>query len=374
MLRRPRGSDTSVAFVMWLCLPLLGAWPSVQAQSRAAGPAYSVRQAKVEKAWCTLAVPESWRRKLLIYAHGYRPEDAPLAAPLHAEALTYQALLQDGWIVATTSYRRNGEVGSEAMEDIDALRSYVVRTYGAPAVTLLLGASEGGDLVTLMAERRSADYQGALAVGALAAPDRGKAKGIGLRSAPLIPLLFLSTTDGLSGPLDYVKQASGGQVPPILWRVARPGHLNVNQHELLTAVKGLTAWVEGTRIEASKDITYVTPRSPSVEVKGKVLAVNRRFGNLTTSFTTADMDRLGIGLGDVFTLLVSGRAFQVRYVTGFGEVKNGEWLALAIRNGLGESQFEENLTLAQNGADAAATSGADVGTAVVARGPGPSPP
>ena len=86
-----------------------------------------------------------------------------------------------------------------------------------------------------------------------------------------------------------------------------------------------------------------------------------------TSFTTEDMDRLGIAIGGTFTLVAGGKPFPIRYVTSFGDVSEGEWFAVAIRSGLGESQFEDNLTIGRNRADAAAASGADVGTRLALR-------
>jgi pimeloyl-ACP methyl ester carboxylesterase len=331
-------------------------------------PAYTVRKAKVGRTWCTLAVPAAWKRTLLIYAHDYLPEDAVLGAPLNPDALAYRTLLDEGWMVTATSYRSTGTIPrQEAMEDIDALRAFVVREYGDPALTLVLGASGGADIVTSLAERKPSGYQGALAVGALASTADARADTPRFTFEPSIPLLFLSTSTGVDGPRSYVARARRARVVPIVWTVSRPGDLNINQQELLAALNGLIQWTGGTRIETSKDITAAAARSQSAEVTGRVLAVNRRFGNLMTSFTTEDMDRLGIAIGGAFTLVAGGKPFPIRYVTSFGDVGEGEWFAVAIRSGLGESQFEDNLTIGRNRADAAAASGADVGTMLAVR-------
>jgi hypothetical protein len=76
------------------------------------------------------------------------------------------------------------------------------------------------------------------------------------------------------------------------------------------------------------------------------------------------MDALGVEIGDTFTLVAGGNPFPVRYVTAFDQVGRGEWFALASRAGLGESRYEENLTVGRNMASAAEASGADVGTAL----------
>ena len=76
------------------------------------------------------AVP--WNKRILLIAHGYRPESAPLIADLHPERASVKAALDEGWIVATTSYRRNGLVIGDAIADLDALRAYIAAAYGEP--------------------------------------------------------------------------------------------------------------------------------------------------------------------------------------------------------------------------------------------------
>src|ERR1019366_4849466 len=66
--------------------------------------------------------PGDWNRDLLLIAHGFRPDSAPMIADLHPERASLRALLDEGWIVATTSYRKNGLVVADALADLDALR------------------------------------------------------------------------------------------------------------------------------------------------------------------------------------------------------------------------------------------------------------
>jgi hypothetical protein len=218
----------------------------------------------------------------------------------------------------------------------------------------------GGTIVLRMAERSPSGYQGVLAVSAPNLDQDPQPPARDLTFNPKMPVLFLAPENELAGPRDYIGRAAGAAVVPALWSVQRPGHLNVNQRELLDALRGLIAWSGGTRPEPSKDVTHVEPRSAEM-VEGRVIAVNRRFGNLTTTFTTADMDRLGVRPGSTVRLRAGDRTFSVRYATSFDQVKPGEWVALAQRTGLGESQFEDNLTIAQNGGNAAEASAADVG-------------
>src|SRR3984957_11053322 len=97
--------------------------------------------------------PGQWNHRVLMLAHGYRPESAPLVADLHPERASLKAALDEGWIVATTSYRRNGLIGGDAIADLDALRAYIASAYGEPERVILEGESMGGLIVTIMAER-----------------------------------------------------------------------------------------------------------------------------------------------------------------------------------------------------------------------------
>ena len=57
-----------------------------------------------------VAIPAKWNHTLLLVAHDYRPESAPLQADLRLDDPVYGPLIQDGWMVASTSFRRNGIV------------------------------------------------------------------------------------------------------------------------------------------------------------------------------------------------------------------------------------------------------------------------
>src|SRR5471030_2067807 len=107
--------------------------------------------------------PGQWNRRILILAHGYRPDSAPVIPDLHPERASLKAALDQGWIVATTSFRRNGMVVGDSIADLDALRAFIVAEYGEPERVILEGESMGGLIVTLMAERDKGAYDGAIA-------------------------------------------------------------------------------------------------------------------------------------------------------------------------------------------------------------------
>ena len=100
-----------------------------------------------------IAVPREPSGKLLMFAHGLRTQDAPLSAAVDLSSPMNKALLADGWIVASASFRRNGWIVDEAMEDLDNLYTYIAITFGEPDQTLVMGNTMGGHIVVRMAER-----------------------------------------------------------------------------------------------------------------------------------------------------------------------------------------------------------------------------
>jgi hypothetical protein len=332
---------------------------------------YRLEEAAVDRAKCILAVPSSRNAKLLIYAHGTRALDAPLTANLNADALAFRNLLRAGWIVAATSYRRNGVIIREAIEDIGSLRNYVGRKYGALRTVLVLGASMGGTIATLLAEQASGVYHGVLAVDP-ALDMREPDDPIEFTHHPKIPILFLCNQNELPGPADYAKRGTGGPVTPRVWRVARDGHLNVNQEEVWAALKALIAWAAGGTIDASRDVTYTPPRPASSIVfsgsqgTGKILAVEKGFGNIITNFTADDLDRIGARIGDSLQVKIGGHTHLASYRRTFADVNTGDWIAIVLPDpgfeGLPEGQG--CVSIARKFGNAGASSSARVGAEI----------
>ena len=155
-------------------------------------PAFTLERGEIEGALFTLARPMFWNNRVLLLAHGYRAEDRPLVADLSPEQLAYRTLLEEGWMVAKTSYRRNGVIIKDALADLDALRAHIEKTYGPPERVIIEGESMGGLIATLMAERDPGDpapYAGAVAIGA-SLELRENGGSLGLSLTPKIPLLF----------------------------------------------------------------------------------------------------------------------------------------------------------------------------------------
>jgi pimeloyl-ACP methyl ester carboxylesterase len=111
--------------------------------------------------------PEQWNGDLIIYAHGYVEPDAPLQIVDNAVGGTTVSGFanQLGYGFATTSYRANGLVADQAVEDVAELEATVrSRISPDPARVFLVGLSEGALVAALAVERHPDAFAGAMAV------------------------------------------------------------------------------------------------------------------------------------------------------------------------------------------------------------------
>ncbi len=119
-------------------------------------------------AYFRICMPDEWNGDLVLYAHGYVSPLEEVAIPESQLKLpdgTYiPAMLNDlGYAFATTSYRENGFVAAEAIEDLKDLVDLFKELYPTVNHILLVGASEGG-LITTKSIEMEDDYAGGLAV------------------------------------------------------------------------------------------------------------------------------------------------------------------------------------------------------------------
>lgn len=110
--------------------------------------------------------PAGWNGDLVVYAHGYVAADAPLVIP--DDQIQGQSIAQVvnglGDAYATTSYRANGLVADEAVEDVAQLVAEVRGRFTPdPTRAFAVGVSEGGLVAALSAERHPDLFDGALA-------------------------------------------------------------------------------------------------------------------------------------------------------------------------------------------------------------------
>src|SRR5689334_14705531 len=105
---------------------------------------------------------------LVVYAHGSVPPQQPVALPnddIGGVPIAQIVTLQLGMAYATTSYRENGLIVTDAEKDLQRLVAMFRELYGPiGGETYGVGASEGGLIVTLATERHSQLFDGTLAL------------------------------------------------------------------------------------------------------------------------------------------------------------------------------------------------------------------
>ncbi|MGH7509325.1 MAG: alpha/beta hydrolase family protein [Gemmatimonadales bacterium] len=113
-----------------------------------------------------ICFPEAWNGNLALYAHGYVAAHRPVALPddvIGGQSIS-GTLTGMGYAFATTSYRANGLVAPEAVEDLVELEATVRRLYRPdPGRSVIIGFSEGGLVATLATERHPELFDGAVA-------------------------------------------------------------------------------------------------------------------------------------------------------------------------------------------------------------------
>ncbi len=287
----------------------------------AESPIFTIEQGEIAGAKFTAAIPAQWNGRLLLLAHGLRNEDQPITALLFTERNPAKALLEHGWMVAITSYRRNGVIIRRAISDLESLHAHLAQKHGEPDRTYLMGDSMGGLIVTLMMEQFPAKYAGAVAVGAaLHMEESGPT--VSLNHNPQRPILYLTNQSELIGPYRYIQSVPKNSVEPILWVVARDGHVNVNSSERLLALGALQQWVEDGKVPPPERNATLVPRPGPSQVTfnldgsatGRVIFVHPVFGSFIANFLPADLAKLGVKPGDKFQLVAAdGRLIKVLY-------------------------------------------------------------
>jgi pimeloyl-ACP methyl ester carboxylesterase len=138
--------------------------PSDEGQSPAAGCRDGTLGAT--PALYRVCFPGQWNGDLVIYAHGYVEPGASLALPDDriGQFSIASAVNGLGYAFATTSYRANGLVAADAVEDLADLAEEIRRLYRPdPNRSYVVGVSEGGLVAALAIERHADLFAGAVA-------------------------------------------------------------------------------------------------------------------------------------------------------------------------------------------------------------------
>jgi pimeloyl-ACP methyl ester carboxylesterase len=363
MLRRLFHSTLAAPILAAGFAAAAAAHPIVVATGEIGGAAYAIAYP-----------PDDWNHKVLIIAHGYRPDSAPLIPDLHPEREATKAMLDDRWMVATSSYRRNGIIVEDAIADLDALRAHIAETYGEPERVVLEGDSMGGLIVTIMAERDKGPYDGAVVFDATLYSKETDMK-VGLSLLPRIPLLFVATEREVAPAKSYLTSLVSRPDPvvqPELFLIKREGHTNINQAEHLLAFRALNAWLDGGRDalpqpgenERFFDATVPPDPGPSTAILHRdghgfdttVAEVDAVYGNVLLQAQAQDFAAAGIGPMTYFDLKLRSGSHRTLYGRTYTDVKEGEWIAFPDADG--------RTVLALSYADAAGAAGLKVGDPV----------
>lgn len=356
--------------------------PPPRPRPKPSAPAVArLEQGEIEGAKFTWIRPAKWNRCILLLAHGQRPETAPLVADLFPEHAAYKALVDEGWIVAKTSFRRNGIIVADALLDLENLRAEIVRRFGKPTRVLVEGESMGGFIALLIAERLPEEtplFHGVVAIDAALAMRDPASDTVGLTMQPQLPVVFLSSRTEFEGPRHYAETKLPGAIAairPVLLRVNRDGHVNVNQTERLSALRILNTWLDSgletlPKPEGGKtylDMTHLPEPMPSrvfldADNRGftaHVTEVSRVFGNILLDTQPADFAAIGLVRNAYVQLTVRDHHFRVFLGKDFSSVKRGEWVMFPNADGF--------YWLARNFFSAAEASQAEVGDLVQIR-------
>lgn len=364
----------------------------------AAQPVPRVERAEVQGALVAVAHPEvPWNGGLLLLAHGLRPDTAPLSAELEVNDAFHRGLLAQGWMIAATSYRRNGVIVADALTDLDQLYAWIVRRHGEPRRVIVEGQSMGGLIATLLAERERGPYDGFIAIGA-ALDLREPASGVGVNLRPQRPIIFLSNQTELEAPRRYtagILEVNREVVRPAVFRVSRDGHVNVNARERLYAFRALLAWLDRGRealppeVRGDREQSGMRPKLKIASSAGPTLAddeihdatqppeprpsevimdedqrglvatvvsIAPIYGNVLINAQPADLEVLGLRPGAYFQLKTPTQTFRVQYGRDFSSVERGQWVMFPSADG--------SFWLARNFGNAAETAALAIGDAV----------
>lgn len=288
----------------------------------------AVSTGEIEGAKFMIATPEKWQGKLVLIAHGYRNADSPLDAGFDTKDAFSTGMLEKGWAIASTSYRRNGWIVEDAILDLKALRDQVAKEQGKIERCLLVGSSMGGLIGTLVAEGALDHVDGVVAIGAYLGTEEREGFNPKITYKPASPVIYLTNETELEHPKHYRQQEGGAKTA--LWEVKRPGHCNVSDLERLNAMLALNDWIDGKAIEKERDGTVPPPVRESTATKveggisGKITVVSESWGNLTSDLVGADLAALGLKIGDKAVVKNGEKSLPVTVVRYWSEAKEGE--------------------------------------------------
>ena len=294
----------------------------------------TIEEGEIEGAKFLILSPEKPNGKVLLLAHGFRPEGAPLSARFATDGLMETTLTGQGWVIASTSYRRNGWIIDDAVKDLAALQAKVSELHGETSLTFILGSSMGGQIAALAAEGKLA-VDGAIGIGTALQDYPKEALSPQLTYSPKVPIILLINQEA-NRPMSKTYFKKAGDELTALWKIERPGHCNTSDSEKLSAIHALEDWLDGKEVPREKDATAPIPQHPStakVSLTGTINHLNESWGNLTTSFVASDLETLGIELGDSLLVTAGNKKQGVTLTQHYSLLPQGKGAAFLTPNG-----------------------------------------
>lgn len=118
-----------------------------------------------------LVRPTNWNGRLVLYAHGFVPNNEPVALPPEGDLLN-RLLAPQGFAVAYSSFSENGWALRDGAERTHQLLGIFSARFGRPTRVYLTGVSMGGLIAIKLSEAYPRIYAGALPIGAVAGGPR----------------------------------------------------------------------------------------------------------------------------------------------------------------------------------------------------------
>jgi dienelactone hydrolase len=106
-----------------------------------------------------IEVPNNWNGELIMYAHGFRGSIITLTV---SNLPIREAVLQQGYAWAASSYRANGYNPEDGVQDTLILREWFKQNIGNPKRTYIYGTSMGGHITVASLEQYPDIYDGGL--------------------------------------------------------------------------------------------------------------------------------------------------------------------------------------------------------------------
>ncbi|KAL9653800.1 hypothetical protein ABK040_012861 [Willaertia magna] len=303
---------------------------------------YLIEYSEIEGAKIAVAIPKYWNKGLIIHCHGHRAVGIGLKADLYYNNMpeSFNKFLQEGFMIAMTSYRREGIILKDAIKDVNNLRNYIIDKFGKLECCILEGRSMGGAIVTYISEIHSDLYDGAVCIGAALNVDQKDESlpHLSFQFKPKFPLLYLMNVSELGKVEDYIEQSKqlantqhlsndfseGEVIVPSLWTVSREGHNSVSEIERYGAIQNLIYWIKFKTHITTRYLDYThpipIPESQLIFVendRGAWCKINHLgiHGNFGINVTIEDLQKLDICEGKYFTMHIMTKGNGVKTIS-----------------------------------------------------------